>query len=398
MIMGCPTLALLLAAASASAQYVPPDESQALLDPSATYPGECPCKDKALCDLQTAPRFEKELFAFHVAGEGYNMQQWRRYDWSRLTTIALWEFLDSSAELYCYAKSKRVRVVVPASPEVAVYGGTNESAKAAWTAGVAENVRRYFADGVNMDTEDAIAPGNRTSRDGLTDMVKRVREALPEGAVVGYDVGWMPGIDGRFYDVAGIAEHADYLLIMAYDMASYIFGACLATPNSPPPQVLQGVLNYLALVDPSQLVLAVPWYGREYPCVSGTAKEARYCPIAAAPWRDANCTDAKANAVDFSSMPAKTAASVDGAHTDAILEQSWMNFVDKDGNVSQLWYDDLASLEAKYRIVKDKGLRGVGVWTANMLDYGPAPSFNDSSKVPQATRDMWTSISTVPFD
>ena len=398
MIMGCPTLALLLAAASASAQYVPPDESQALLDPNATYPGECPCKDKALCEIQTAPRFEKELFAFHVAGEGYNMQQWRRYDWSRLTTVALWEFLDSSAELYCYAKSKRVRVVVPASPEVAVYGGTNESAKAAWTAGVAETVRRYFADGVNMDTEDAIAPGNRTSRDGLTDMVKRVREALPEGAVVGYDVGWMPGIDGRFYDVAGIAEHADYLLIMAYDMASYIFGACLATPNSPPPQVLQGVLNYLALVDPSQLVLAVPWYGREYPCVSGTAKEARYCPIAAAPWRDANCTDAKANAVDFSSMPAKTAASVDGAHTDAILEQSWMNFVDKDGNVSQLWYDDLASLEAKYRIVKDKGLRGVGVWTANMLDYGPAPSFNDSSKVPQATRDMWTSISTVPFD
>ncbi|EGB07863.1 hypothetical protein AURANDRAFT_26629 [Aureococcus anophagefferens] len=396
--MGCPTLALLLAAASASAQYVPPDESQALLDPNAKYPGECPCKDKALCELQAAPRFEKELFAFHVAGEGYNMQQWRRYDWSRLTTVALWEFLDSSAELYCYAKSKRVRVVVPASPEVAVYGGTNESAKAAWTAGVAENVRRYFADGVNMDTEDAIAPGNRTSRDGLTDMVKRVREALPEGAVVGYDVGWMPGIDGRFYDVAGIAEHADYLLIMAYDMASYIFGACLATPNSPPPQVLQGVLNYLALVDPSQLVLAVPWYGREYPCVSGTAKDARYCPIAAAPWRDANCTDAKANAVDFSSMPAKTAASVDGAHADAILEQSWMNFVDKDGNVSQLWYDDLASLEAKYRIVKDKGLRGVGVWTANMLDYGPAPSFNDSSKVPQATRDMWTSISTVPFD
>ncbi|KAH8054868.1 hypothetical protein JL720_14391 [Aureococcus anophagefferens] len=300
--MGCPTLALLLAAASASAQYVPPDESQALLDPNATYPGECPCKDKALCELQTAPRFEKELFAFHVAGEGYNMQQWRRYDWSRLTTVALWEFLDSSAELYCYAKSKRVRVVVPASPEVAVYGGTNESAKAAWTAGVAETVRRYFADGVNMDTEDAIAP--ETGRRATASRTwSSACAGAARGAVVGYD-----------------------------------------------------------------LVLAVPWYGREYPCVAGTAKDARYCPIAAAPWRDANCTDAKANAVDFSSMPAKTAASVDGAHTDAILEQSWMNFVDKDGNVSQLWYDDLASLEAKYRIV------------------------------PQATRDMWTSISTVPFD
>ena len=45
-----------------------------------------------------------------------------------------------------------------------------QTAKAAWTAGVVRDVRRYFADGVNMDTEDAIAPGNRTSRDGLTDM------------------------------------------------------------------------------------------------------------------------------------------------------------------------------------------------------------------------------------
>ena len=254
-----------------------------------------------------------------------------------------------------------------------------------------------LADGVNMDTEDAIAPGNVTSRDGLTDAVRRVREALPADAVVGYDVGWLPGIDGRFYDFAGIAAHADYLLIMAYDMASYIFGACVATPNSPPPQVLQGVLNYLAIVPPSQLVLAVPWYGREYPCVPGTDPKARYCPIAAAPWRDSNCTDARAGAVDFADLPAKTKASVDGAHRDALLQQGWMNFVTPEGNVSQYWYDDLEALEVKYRIVREKDLLGVGVWTANMLDYGPAPGFNDSAKVPQATRDMWTSISTVPF-
>ena len=78
-------------------------------------------------------------------------------------------------------------------------------------------------------------------------------------------------------------------------MASYIFGACLATPNSPPPQVLDGVLKWLSVenVTPEKLVLAVPWYGRSYECAAGTAPDARYCPLAnPAPWRDCNCTDA----------------------------------------------------------------------------------------------------------
>ena len=37
-------------------------------------------------------------------------------------------------------------------------------------------------------------------------------------------------------------------------------------------------------------------------------------------------------------------------------------------------------------------LRGIGTWTANMLDYGPAP-FNNTSLIPQATHDMWSAIS-----
>jgi len=379
--------------------FVPPSVSMALLDPMAKYPGECPCKNKTLCDIIKQPRFDKELFVFHVAGEFEYFDQWRQYDWSRLTTIAVWEFLDNSAELLCYAKSRGVRIVIPASPKVGVYGGSNETAKVAWTKGVAADVARYFADGANMDTEDAIAPQNKTSRDGLTNMVYRLRNALPTGAALAFDVGWMPNIDGRFYDYQGIADHVDNLVIMAYDMPSYIFGACVATPNSPPPQVLQGVLNYLALVQPSQLVLALPWYGRVYPCTPGTDKSARYCPIAAAPWRDSNCTDAKADAVEFKDLAALGKSSVDGPQRDGILQQGWMNHIDQaSANVTQLWYDDLESLGVKYRLVAEKGLKGVGIWTTNMLDYGPAPSFNDSALIPQATRDMWTAVSTVPFE
>ena len=38
----------------------------------------------------------------------------------------------------------------------------------------------------------------------------------------------------------------------------------------------------------------------------------------------------------------------------------------------------------------------VGMWAANMLDYGKPP-WNGTNTIPQATRDMWTAISTVPF-
>lgn len=299
--MGSPLLALFLVLAPATAQYVAPAVSRALLDPTATYPGSCPCKDAALCEVVAKDRFPdgKELFVFNVAGEPGKLEAWRFYDFSRLTTIALWEFAGESAELYCYAKSLGVRIVIQGSPTADVYASTNETAKAAWARGVAAAAKSYFADGVNFDTEDAIGPRNASARDGLTDCVKRVRALLPPHSVVSYDVGWGPDVDGRFYDFAALAEVADYLVIMAYDMASYIWGACVATPNSPPPQVMWGVKKYLAYAPPEKLVLALPWYGRVYPCVAGTKPEDRYCPIAAAPWRDANCTDANADAVPF---------------------------------------------------------------------------------------------------
>lgn len=124
-----PAIFFLLFLCKVCSAFVSPSESKALLDPNAKYPGECPCKNKALCKIIKTPRFDKELFAFHVAGEFENFDQWRQFDWTRLTTIAVWEFLDNSAEMYCYAKSRGVRIVIPASPTVSVYGGSNETAK-----------------------------------------------------------------------------------------------------------------------------------------------------------------------------------------------------------------------------------------------------------------------------
>jgi di-N-acetylchitobiase len=79
-------------------------------------------------------------------------------------------------------------------------------------------------------------------------------------------------VDGRFYDVKGLAEASDRLFLMAYDMQSQIFGRCVAQANSPYQLIKQGLQAHLNLgIDPKKLVLGLPWYGYSYPCTNGNA-------------------------------------------------------------------------------------------------------------------------------
>ena len=66
----------------------------------------CPCNDSSLCvPIQGTPK--NEIFAFVT--RQYN---WPHYNWSLLTTVAL--FTDLPSSLLCYAHSKGVRVVLAA--------------------------------------------------------------------------------------------------------------------------------------------------------------------------------------------------------------------------------------------------------------------------------------------
>jgi len=97
----------------------------------------------------------------------------------------------------------------------------------------------------------------------------------------------------------------------------------LATPNSPPAQVLQGLLQWMSVTTPDKLVLAVPWYGRSYECTEGTKVTDRYCPIAAAPWRDCNCTDADSGVIDYTAAYNSNLTKV----KDDILQNTYYNNV-----------------------------------------------------------------------
>ena len=67
----------------------------------------CPCTDPSLCEpIKGAPK--NEIFGFVTSEDN-----WPKYNWSLLTTVALFTKFNSS--LLCHAHSKGVRVVLSAT-------------------------------------------------------------------------------------------------------------------------------------------------------------------------------------------------------------------------------------------------------------------------------------------
>ena len=109
---------------------------------------------------------------------------------------------------------------------------------------------------------------------------------------VSFDVAWSPNcIDGRCYQYAELALVTDYMVIMSYDERSQIYGPCVAGPNSGYNTTATGILQYRTLgLNTTQLILGVPWYGYNYPCLS--LSDDHVCSIEKVPFRGVDCSDA----------------------------------------------------------------------------------------------------------
>lgn len=67
-----------------------------------------------------------------------------------------------------------------------------------------------------------------------------------------------------------------------------------------------------------------------------------------------------------------------------IVKFSLSYLQDTNGLQHQVWYDDESSLIYKYMLAIMSGLRGVGMWTANDLDY------SDTAKGKLQRERMWS--------
>ncbi|KAG3116253.1 hypothetical protein PI124_g3806 [Phytophthora idaei] len=381
-------LALLAATTQCASHSVPVYDAKGLFADRLTQEDrarlhDCPCSTASLClpiDF-TGKKTRKEVFAFSVATD----DRWKHYDWSQLTTVA-W---NEDKELLCHAHSKGVKVVVKHNFDD-VNQLCNVSARQEWIKTTYNRIMENYADGVNIDTEK---PMHGATSQCLASLVHELRHeleqhALTQNAQITFDVPWAPrGVDGRYYPWRELAAAADFLFVMSYDMRSQVYDACVAGANSPLALVKQGLQEFLFAYDiaPSKLVLGVPWYGYRYPCLqeeTAAIDDASWCQIRLVPFFGAPCSDAAGGQIDYGDIRRLAKSHELLEQWDPMTLTPFVWYSPPKGGRSQVWFDNPRSLRAKYVLARELGLRGVGMWNADTLDY---TAVNDSQV-------MWSSL------
>lgn len=346
---------------------------------------DCPCDTEQQClPVKTFP--DKEVLGFMVSRDN-----WRLYDWSKITTLALFTEMTSQelTQLVCYAHSKNVRVVLHGDYPIADL--SDEDKRSKWVMGFVDQVKENYLDGLNIDIESAVAKDS-TNASYLTQLVKETYstfKSLDSSYQVTFDVAWSPnGIDSRWYEYKSLSLYSDFLVVMAYDERSQIWtGPCVAGANSAYPATIAGVKGYLELGIPaSKLALGLPWYGYDYPCLT-LSKDV--CSIQLVPFRGAPCSDAAGTQHDFDEILLRLANSTSGRLYDDVADSPYFMYKATDGSNHQVWYDDPSSLSIKYGYAKSEGLRGLAFWNVDTLNYTEV-----AHRLPEPTVKMWQAIDT----
>ena len=225
----------------------------------------------------------------------------------------------------------------------------NATARANAVSSIFTLMTNYGLEGANIDFEFVTS----SVRDSFSDFMTDLYAALgshPQGRKELYLAApavpeWYPG-----YDIVSLAAHTDGLFIMAYDF--HWSSSSNAGPVSPcVPSTFWGsycvaksIGSYKAAGVPgAKIILGLPYYGYDWPTVSGDMGAA---------------TTGTGSAVIYYYAIQNAAAY--GRLWDTYSLTPWYRY--NSGNWQQCWYDDSASLDIKYDMVNDSVLQGAGCW------------------------------------
>ncbi|XP_077306470.1 di-N-acetylchitobiase-like [Lithobates pipiens] len=332
----------------------------------------CPCSDPALCDPIQHSR-DSEVYVFHVRGKN-----WKRYDWSKVTTVAL--FAPYDPELMCFAHSKGARFVLQG--DVPLKEIVDPKQRSAWIAGMVNLAKTQYMDGINLDIEQSVLP-HTPEYYALTDLVNETTETFHReipGSQVTFDVAWNPNcVAMRCYNYSAIAELSDFLFVMSYDEPPPSWNKCIAGANAAFNQTITGYQQFIKMgIDPKKLVMGVPWYGYDYVCLNLT--KGNQCELGKCPFQWASYSDAVSNQVGYKTIMNQVNSSLTGRLWDDVQKAALFNYKDTEGKIHQVWYDDPESITLKATYVKKLGLRGIGMWHGDLLDYSDDPVAQEQTK------------------
>jgi spore germination protein YaaH/flagellar hook assembly protein FlgD len=246
-------------------------------------------------------------------------------------------------------------------------------------------VRDRGADGVNLDFEPLVSG----SEDGFVAFIRTLRaefRKVSSGYHISFDTLGRPG--NYPLERALAAGGADAVFIMGYDYrtASSSNAGSIDPLAGPAYDLTDTVRTYTARVPASRVILGIPYYGRAWSTVSDgvnarTQTGAKYGYSSAV-----NYSIAAGYAADYGRR-------YDGREVSAWLAYRKQSCTSTYGCLTtwrQIYYDDAATLKARYDMVNRAGLRGTGIWalgydgTRHELYQALADKFLHDTTPPQA--------------
>lgn len=208
-------------------------------------------------------------------------------------------------------------------------------------------------DGVNIDFEYIGTPPQPVI-DGFSTLITRLNKELKNQypkSVLSIDTFVDAASNSRIHDIPVLAKNSDALVIMGYDFH---------TPQSSSPgpvapiegngySIISFIASYLEKVPPEKLILAVPYYGYDWPVIGKDS--------------DAKTVGTKADVQIYPYAVIAANTKNTQVNWDTIAQSPWYSYKDSTTNLNHIvYFENPRSLGVKYDYINQKNLQGVGIW------------------------------------
>lgn len=328
---------------------------------------KCPCRYSDSCDIVPLQKDKKIVVGF-MTDLGYSFFQ--SYEFYRLTTILLplndTEFLQ---DFVCFAHEREVAVLYRVDPTLKVV--LNNSLHNQWAQETIKIVQTRYLDGINFDFQGPLDFDHTSYYTNLVKYTCSSLRAVDKKYQCSVNLPWSgdcTDIDGRCYDVYRLT-FVDFFIVLLFDVQENEGKPpCYAKANSPFYRGLGSVVVYVeAGIAMNQLVVALPWYGYMYTCLS--VDKYNVCSIAERK-EEPFCSDLVGKLTtykQFVDILADTTLNASSVWNSTYRSPYVM--LQHGEVVQQGWYDDPKSLSTKIIAIKEMGIGGIGVYTMDCLSY-----------------------------
>lgn len=156
----------------------------------------------------------------------------------------------------------------------------------------------------------------------------------------------MPGNLFEAYDYNAIGAIADYVYLVTYGWG--YFGPPMATA---PINEVRRVLEYaISALDPNKILMGIPNFAYDWPLPFAEGETQAEI---------ISNQDAIARAANYGTV----------IHMDELALTPYYNYMEAEGMEHVVWFDDVASMDHKIRLISEYRIKGTGVW--QIMNYFP---------------------------